>query len=403
MEYKLLSETETEKEMEISVPRIELDRLIDEETERVKKGLAIKGYRKGRVPRALVKSLYGDTLKVQAMDRLIKRSYSSVLQEKKWRPAGKAELKEVGEADPITFRFFIEVIPEYDVENYLNIEVFKEPSMPDSFLLEQGMNALKEQYATVRDVDRPAVVDDLVNLDIEIQTEGHSDQKNDQTLRIGDRSLPDEFNRALVGTRAGERKEFRAGDHSYKIQIKSIKERILPEIDQEFASRMKFASVDDLTKRLLERMQQEEQKRLEDEMKESLSDVLLQRTKFTVPNSLIQGEYEKILKDYGLPDSEPNKERFWAAAEKRIRFHLILEKIAEKEKLRVTEAEIMDLIDKLGMKLTEENRSDVIDYIGTILSREKTLTFLYEHAKVSEKSRIISPKEAASDTDSVRH
>ncbi len=403
MEYKLLNDSETEKEIEISVPRVELDRLIDEETERVKKGLAIKGYRKGRVPQPLVKSLYGDTLKVQAMDRLVKRSYSSVLQENKWRPAGKAELKEVGEGDPIKFRFLIEVIPEYDVENYLNIEVFKEPSMPDSFLLEQGMNALREQYATVRDVNRPAVVDDLVKLDIEISAEGHSDQNNDQTVRIGDRSLPDEFNRALVGTRVAEKKEFRAGDRSYKIHVKSIKERILPEIDQEFASRMKFTSIDDLKKKLLERMQQEEKKRLEDDMKESLSDVLLQRTKFAVPKSLIQGEYEKILKDYGLPDSEPNKERFWAAAEKRIRFHLILEKIAEKENLRVTEAEIMDLIEKLGMKLTEDNRSDVIDYIGTILSREKTLTHLLEHAKISEKSRIISPKEAASDTDPVRH
>ena len=389
--------------MEISVPHSELERLINEETERVQKELAIDGFRKGRVPQTLIKSKYGDSLKTQAMDKMVKQAYLSVLREKKWQPAGQAELRQIEDGDPIKFNLFVEVIPEFNVENYLNIEIFKESPIPDDFLLEQGLNALKEQHAVIKEVERPAVVDDLITMDIEIIEKGRSQQENDQTVRIGDRSLPDELNRALVGMKSAEKKEIQVGEKSYRINVKSIKEKILPQIDEEFATRLKFANIEELKRKLLENIKKQEEKRTEDELKESISEVLLQRIKFQIPNTLVQKEYEKILKDYGLPDSESNKERFWSIAEKRIRFNLIMERIAEKENLQVSESEIMDLITRIGMRLTEQNRSDVIEYLGSILNREKTLTYLYENAKISEKSRIITPKEVANDTHSVRH
>jgi hypothetical protein len=63
----------------------------------------------------------------------------------------------------------------------------------------------------------------------------------------------------------------------------------------------------------------------------------------------------------------------------------------------------MDFVNKMGMKLSEQNRSDIIDYLGGILNREKVMDFLFKNAKISEKSRILTPKEAANDTHSIRH
>ena len=90
-------------------------------------------------------------------------------------------------------------------------------------------------------------------------------------------------------------------------------------------------------------------------------------------------------------------------AEKRVRLNLILDKIAEKENIKVTEEEIMNVISIMGIKLNDENHDNVIGYIGNILSREKTIDFLFQKAQISEKKRIISPKEATNDTSSVRH
>lgn len=403
MEYNISKDNDIEKEIEISVPRSELEILIDEETEKFRKEAKLDGFRKGHVPRTLIRSKYQDSLKIQAMDRLIKRSYLTLLEEKEWQPASQAELLKIEEGDPIKFRLHIEVIPEFQVDNYLNIEIFKEQPVPDEFLLEQGINALKEQHAEVKEVNRPAMVDDIATLDIEVNEEKKSNNETDRQIKIGDRALPDELNRALVGIKKSETKEVKAGKALYKLSIKKIEERKLPTIDDDFAKKLNFSDVEEMKKKLLENIKIQEEKRTEENLKESLSEVLLERIQFNVPNTPIQKEYEKILKNYNLPDSESNKERFWNVAEKRIRFNLILDKIRTKENLQVAESEIMEFVDKMGIKLNEENRNDVTEYLGGIMNREKTIDFLYKNAKISEKSRIVTPKEVANDTRSVRH
>jgi trigger factor len=403
LEYKISKDSEIEKELEIQVPYDELEKLIDEETDKLRKEIKIDGYRKGHVPRTLLRSKYKESLKVQAMDRLIKNSYLAVLEERHWKPASQAELLKIDEGNPIKLQLHIQVIPEFEVKDYLNVEVFKEPPMPDEFLIEQGMNALKEQHSEIKEVDRPAVVDDYVTLDIDVREGEKSSTESDQMVRIGDRTLPDEVNRALVGIRKAQTKEVKADKKTYRLSIKKIEEKILPQIDTDFAKKLNLKNVEELKEKLLENLKHQEEKRLQEGLKESISKVILERTVFKVPNTLIQHEYEKILKEYNLPDSESNKERFWDVAEKRIRFNLILDKIAEKEDLQVGESEIMDFVTRMGMTLSDQNRNDVIDYLGGILNREKVMNFLYENAKIDEKSRILSPKEAANDTHSVRH
>ncbi|MGB7055509.1 MAG: trigger factor [bacterium] len=403
MEYKISKNSEIEKELEIQVPYDELEKLIDEETDKLRKEIKIDGYRKGHVPRTLLRSKFKESLKVQAMDRLIKNSYLAVLEERHWKPASQAELLKIEEGDPVKLQLHIQVIPEFEVKDYLNIEVFKEPPMPDEFLIEQGMNALKEQHSEIKEVDRPAVVDDYVTLDIEVREGEKSSTESDQMVRIGDRALPDEVNRALVGIRKAQTKEVKADKKTYRLSIKKIEEKILPQIDTDFAKKLNLKNAEELKEKLLENLKHQEEKRREEGLKESISKIILERTVFKVPNTLTQHEYEKILKEYNLPDSESNKERFWDVAEKRIRFNLVLDKIAEKENLQTGESEIMDFVTKMGMTLSDQNRNDVIDYLGGILSREKVMDFLHKNAKISEKSRILSPKEAANDTHSVRH
>lgn len=275
--------------------------------------------------------------------------------------------------------------------------------MPDDFLLEQGMNALREQHATVVEVERGAAVDDLVTVDIETGGQGTMGRRIDQTLRIGDRTLPDELNRALVGAKRSDTREVAIDGISHKIVVKNVQEKVLPEINDEFAARLKIANADELKRKLLEGLRKQEERRIVDEVKESISEILLERVKLHVPRTPVQKEYEKILKEYDLPDSDSNRERFWTPAEKRIKFNLILEKIAAQENLQVSESEILDLVARTGMELTEHNRHDIIDYLGGILTREKTLNFLYDNAKVSTKDRIVTPKEVASDPNPVRH
>jgi len=338
------------------------------------------------------------------MNSLINDAFIKVVTDKKWQALSQAELLDLKEDDTITFQLRFEIVPRFDVENYLNIEVFEEEALPDEYLLERALNEIREQYATVKQVSRPAVVDDYITVDLAIreQDKPAKTQKN-ITIRVGDRSWPDEINRALVGVNRSQKKEVSVDKEHYVIDIKKIEEKILPEIDDAFASSKDFKDLEELKKKLLEDAKKIEENRIRDELKESISQVLLERITFTVPDALVKNEYTRMLQRFNLQDSDAHKERFYGVAEKRARLNLIMDKIAEKENISVEDHEPVQIVKAMGIKPGSDNYESVIEHVSMMLRRERTIDFLFEHAKISKKSRIISPKEVKDDTRTVRH
>lgn len=404
MHYEIAIDDTTKKEIDITVPAAELERFVDIEIDKMRKKLSLKGFRKGKVPKSLIKTRYHESLKAQAMNDLITESFLRIIAEKKWRPASQAQMENFKEDKDIQFRLCFEVIPDFDITDYLGIEIFQEDPLPEDFLLEQTTKQLREQYAKVRITNRPAAVDDFITMDLKIsENEKVKEDKKDVVVHIGNRDLPDEINKILVGVKKDDKKEARVDKLLYSMSIKKVEEKILPIIDDEFAKSQNFEGLEQLQKKLLENAKQIEDKRLEDTAKESISNILLERNQFEVPNALINSEYKALLQRANLPDSEANKERFWKPAEHRARLDLIINKIAEKENIKVEEKEIMKLIKAMDVKLNDENRNNVINYLGNVLVKEKTIDFLYKNAKISKKSRIISPKEDINDTRSLRN
>lgn len=404
MHYDIALDKATEKEIDITVPVTELDRFIKIEIDKIKKNLSFNGFRKGKVPESLIKTKYHDTLRAQAMNDLVTQSFLKIVSENKWRPVSQAEMKNLVENDEIKFRLRFETIPDFELGEYLGIEVFQEEQLPENFLLEQSIKDLREQHANIKETTHPAAVDDLVTMDIEIsENDKIIDNQHDITVRIGDRNLPDEINKILVGVKKTEKRQVNADKKNHKIHIKKVEEKILPDIDDDFAKTLKFEGIEQLRKKLLEHAKQIDEKRLEDTAKESLSNVLLEKNRFEVPNALIESEYQTILHKSKLPDSESNKERFWGSAEKRARLDLIINKIADKENIKIDEEEIMKVVTAMGITLNDENRENIVNYLGNVLTKEKTIDFLYKKAKITKKSRIISAKEDINDTRSVRN
>ncbi|UCC12510.1 MAG: trigger factor [candidate division WOR-3 bacterium] len=404
MDYQVTSDGQTVKEISVTVPRQELDTFIDREVDKVRSTIALNGFRKGKVPVAIIKTKYRDTLKAQAMKSLINDAFITVVTEKKWQALSQTEVLNISEDDPITFQLRFEVVPVFDVENYLNIEVFEEDKLPDEYLLERVMKEIREQNATVKEVSRSAAVDDFVTVDLVLHEQEKQPQiQKNMTIRVGDRTWPDEINRALVGVNKSQRKEVPVEKQRYVFDVKKIEEKILPELDDAFAEAKGFKTSEELKKKLLEDAQKIEENRIKDELKESISHVLLERNRFAVPEALIKDEYTRMLQRFNLQDSEAHKERFHGVAEKRVRLNLILDKIAVKENISVDKNESQQIIKAMGIKAGSESYENVIEHVSTMLRRERTIDFLFEHAKISKKSRIISPKEVKDDTRTVRH
>jgi len=404
LEYELKIDNEAEKELEVSVSADEFNTFMDKETDKLRKEIALKGYRKGRAPKSLIKTKFKDTVKVNAINNLIAESYHKILEEKKWTPASPAELLNIEEGEKIKFHLRFEIIPDFGVENYLGLEIFKDEQLPIDFLYEHGEKALREKFASLKEIPGPAVVDNLITMDLEI-VEGNQikDQQTDIIIKVGDRNFPDDFNRTLVGVKKGQKKEVKISEQVYRMIIKKIEEKNLPQIDDEFAKKLNYKDVKELKEEISKKLEKNEEERIEEELKESLAHVILERIHFTTPKVLIEEEYQRILKRNNIPDSDSNKERFWEPAEKRVRLNLILDKIALKEGIKVEDKVIIDMIKTTDIKLSDGNINNVMDYLRIILTRNKTIDFLLRNAKISRKSRIISPKEATDAYRPVRH
>jgi len=393
LEYNIIEISEIEKEVEFLVSKEELNPYLDEELEKLRKDVTIKGYRKGRVPKNIIKALYKETIRTNALNSLINQYYQKLLEEKNWQPAGDVELLKLEEDDDkIKFRLKIEIMPDFNVENYLGLELFKNKPLPLEYIYEETIENLRESYASVRETDEPAAVDNFVTLDLEVIKDNKvNEQKKDITVKVGDRSLPDDLNRALVGIKKGVKRQIKIDDSTYRINVKRVEEKILPQVDDEFAHLLDCENIEELKKRIMEEAKEKEENRLREELEESLARILLERNHFPVPKSLINFEYQLILKAHNLVDSESNKERFWEIAEKRARFNLIIEKIAQKENIKTEDSEVMEILNKSSQEI-KEDRKGAIEYLRKILTKAKTIDFLINNAVIIEQERLFIPR-----------
>ncbi len=403
MEYQLVNDGATEKEIEFTVGAHELNPYIDGSLEKVRNKVTIRGYRKGRAPKSLIRKRYYDTLKAEAINDLILEMFRKVLQEKNWKPIGEPELVDYNEDTDIKFRLRFEIMPEFEVDNYLNLELFKEQPLPVEYLYEQTINRMRENYATVVETTLPAAVDDYVTLDMEVSEDNKIIEKqNDIVLRIGDRSLPDELNRALVGVKKGDKKDVAVDKKTYRIRIKKVEERVLPQVNEDFAKLLNFASLSDMQKGIKEMLQKEEEERLNDELREHLARVILERIQFNVPKSLVEREYQAMLKRNNLTDNDSNREKFLPIAEKRVRFNLILDRIAQKENISALDDKVTEMAESNKLDITSMDE-ELKEYLRRIVVREEVVQFLLKNARIVQKGRILSPEEVKNADRPVRH
>lgn len=403
LEYQIINDGDTEKEIEFKLGTQELNPYIEGSLEKLRSRISIKGYRKGKAPKNLVRMRYYDTLKAEAINDLIMNAYKKVLEENKWNPAASPELISYDDSAEIKFRLRLEILPVFDVENYQGLELFKEEPLPLEYLYEQTINRLREEYATVKETNRGAAVDDYVTMDLTI-SEGDKviNTQSDIVIKLGDRSFPDDLNRALVGVKKGEKKEVPIDKQLYRLQIKKIEERVLPMVDEKFAKMLNFGSVTEMDKGIKEMLNKQEEERLTDELKENLARIMLERYQFSVPKSLTEKEYQLMIKSQNLTDNESNRERFLPLAEKRTRFNLILDKISQKENIIAMDEEVMNMAQHSGFEV-ENIDEGIKEYLRRIIIRQTVVDFLIKNANIVQKGKILSPKEVKNANRSVRH
>ncbi|OEU62786.1 MAG: trigger factor [Desulfuromonadales bacterium C00003094] len=383
MNVKVEDISSVKKQLSFEVPAARVDEEIESAYKDLAKTAKIKGFRQGKVPRPVLERHYAASVESQVVERLVSDSYFKALKDEKILAVSGPEITDGGileKGKAYTFLVQVEVQPEVAAKDYLELPLKKETFKDDETLVGARLEEMRLGNAKVETTDREeAQSGDTVIIDFEGFINGvafENGAAENHSLDLGSNSFIPGFEEQLAGMKLGEegevtvtfpldygKKDLAGQDATFKVTIKEIKEKVLPELDDEFAAQVGLASLEDLRTRIKESHESQERSRIEQEFREQLLDVLIERNTFEVPDSMIKSQLDHMLENLSnrmqsqgmsleamgmTPDSF--MELYREIAVKQVKGNLILEAIALQESVQIEESEIEEKLDEIAEK-----------------------------------------------------
>ena len=410
------------KKLKIVLPKEEVSKELDAGFQKVKNEAKIKGFRRGKVPRHILETTYGQQVRAEVAEKLVQETYFDAVEKEKLDVVAHPEIKSpVFEEDgSFSYEAEVDTRPQFELKQYKGLEIEKEEIAVSDEEIDSEIERMRKETAPLRSVeDRAAQVNDIAIVDFD---GFHNGEKLEQVhgenvnIDIGTGRHGEEFENKLVGMKKGEESslevDFDADSPNpvmagkkveFKINVKDIKERVLPDLDDEFAKDMgdEFVTFDALRTHVSEKILAEKDKALAGDLLDRIMQKLVEANEFDVPSRLVQYEIndyikqtEESLKRGGLTlesagiNRAEAEERYRETAEKRVRGDFILKKIAEVEDIKVVEEDMNNgfarIAKQYNMTVPEvqgyfKNRDDMLPFIGEILN-EKILNFLVQES-----------------------
>lgn len=395
--------------------------------ERLAKEANIPGFRKGKVPGALVERRLGpEAVQEEVLRDALPALYAQAVTEEKVTPVGHPDI-EVTSFDDSGLRFnaTIEVMPEVELPAYKGLEVEKPDTKVADEEVDEQLEGLRERFGTLEPIGRKATSGDYLTIDLSgYRHDEKIDEASAQDLvyEVGSGSIVPELDTELEGTRPGDILKVNAmlpenlgpphggQEISFSVVVKEVQAKKLPELDDEFAkTASEFDTLEELRAEIRKQLEATKELEAEVETRNRLMETLIERTDLTPPEAMVNEEAQvrlsRLLRDLEgagvtleqyLESNQVNQEQlvdaYREAAGKSVTADLILDAIAEKEGLKVEEEELERDIERLAQGLeqdADEVREElretgrVVLLAGDIL-RRKALKFVADEAKTHE-------------------
>jgi trigger factor len=410
------------REIAVEIPAEVVAKETETVIQKYQKFARIPGFRKGKVPATVIRQRFAEDIKSEVVEELVPRYFRQESEKQKLIPVSQPRVHDlhVHDGEPLKFKASFEVMPEIQVPGYQEIRSEKtEVSVTDDEV-EAALNNLREQHATYASVDeeRPLQDGDFAQVSFTGTQPGDAEAKPVEVpevmVEIGGSNTVKEFSENLRGAKAGETREFDvtyADDFAderlagktvhYSVAVKGIKKKDMPALDDAFAKELgeEFNTVDDLRSRIREGMVHEKTHQVEHEAKDKLVEELVKRYEFPVPEALIEHQIDlrldrglRALVAQGMRAEDIKKMdlgRLRAgqreAALREVKASLILDRIADEEKIEVGDEEIDREVEAVAKQTNQTSdavrarltHDGALDRIRTRIRNEKALNFLY--------------------------
>ena len=412
----------TKREISVEVPAAEVTRETESLIQKYQKLARLPGFRKGHVPASIIRQRFAEDIKTDVVESLVPRYFRQEADKQGLIPVSQPRVTDlhIHDGEPLRFKASFEVLPEIQVEGYKELRSDKPVIEVTDEEVEQALNHLREQHATYAAIEgRPLADGDFaqVALDGKQKTgEGQPVHMDDVLVEIGGKNTMPEFTEHLRGATAGDEKTFEvkypddtsdkrlAGQtFDYNVKVLSLKQKTLPELNDDFAKELgEFTGIDDIKKRIRENMEAEKKHTAEHEAKDKLVAELVKRNDFDVPEAMVDRQIDvrlerglRALAAQGMRQEDMKKmdlNRLRAGqrdqAVQEVKASLLLDKIADLEKVEVSDEEIDHEIEALAAQTQQTSeavrarltRDGALDRIRNRIRNEKTLNLLYHQS-----------------------
>ena len=415
---------ELTREVEIEVPADEVERSFRSVVKRYQKQARIPGFRAGKVPESLIRSRFADGIRQDVVESILPQHFRGAIEQQNLKPISQPQVTDLKLEDgqALKFKAIFEVLPEFSIAGYQQIKVAK----PDTTLTEEEFNTeldrVRDSRSTMEPVseDRPLALGDWAQISFrgDVKDEAVEGAQpiegQDVVVEIGGKHTLPSFNEALIGSKPGQELKFEVGypedfgekrlagkSVAYDVEVKAIKKKVEPELNDEFAKELgEYEGIDDFKNKLREHLANDKARRLQADTREKLVDALVAHYQFPVPESLIQNQIDarldrglRALAAQGMRAEDMRKLDFarlregqHTAAQAEVKASLILDKIADAENVEVNDEEVerelqiisvqtREPLETLRTRLTNEG---ALSRIREQLRRDKTGSILYE-------------------------
>jgi len=421
----------------LTIPAKDIDARVDQEVRRIAPQVRMPGFRPGKVPPNLIRKMHGEALQRDALSGAVQEGVQKLLQEQKLRPAMQPEVElkegyEPGKDAEIAIR--LEALPDVPSPNIDGLKLERLTVEADEAAIDEQIQRLASSNKSWSDAakSKKAETGDLVVIDFAGSVGGQpfeGGSGEDMQVELGSGRLIPGFEDQLVGAKAGDKREvsvtfpadypvdnLKGKAARFDVTVKAVKVAGETKVDDEFAKTLGLKDLDQLRQILRDQQAQELNGLTRTHMKRRLLDELAARHDFPVPESMVDAEFDNIMRQLrheasheadpkaALAEIESEKDEYRAIAERRVRLGLLLSEIGAANGIEVTQQEMSRLIGQAASQYEGKDRERFIQYIQqepmaaaqlrAPLYEDKVVDFLFSKAEITDRTATRAELEA---------
>lgn len=398
-----------ERLLEVSVPVASVQEAEEKTAKRYASSVRLPGFRPGKAPAALVKKKFKDAIRQQALESLLQEAYQQVIERENLKVASQPHVHDLkfDEGKPLTFELHVEVRPEIELARTQGFKVKRDANTVTDETVREQLEQLRDQRANwAPATDKPAPGDMVTVLLATAEEDGTIPEGKEYRLVLGGGQAIPGIEELIMKLTPGESVEEkvrwpddfpdeaqRGKTKPVRVALQDVKRKQLPELDDAFSREVgDFESLDALKAAVRKDLESHAERDADAGVRQQIIDQIVQANAFDVPPSWVNQLVDSYMKAYQIPEEE--RERFNAefrpVAERQVRRDLIIETLAEREKLKASEAEIDERVADVAKKRNAEpgqvyaslQKAGRLQEIERAITEEKVFKWLMERNTV---------------------